>query len=298
MDVKRLIYFCTIVEQGQISRAARALHISQPPLSQRLKELEDELGVQLILREGHGWQVTESGRVLYERARLVLDHLAEIPAEVKNAADGFSGRVALGVSTTCLSHYLAIVPMLAQRFPKLQCRLFVSDSSSLERHIQSRDLDFAVLLLPTREDSYAMSLLPPDHFSVVFQTGLAPAPLPASIQLEQLADLPLLLSRRWGGGGSFEHLTKGFQKRGIAPKILLDSPDARVLLDCLARGLGGAALVPSAEVPQGIRDRFQVRPLDMPGMKIQPALIHLKDRYLTSAARTVMAAILENSAPH
>jgi len=41
MDIKRLVYFCTIVEQGQISRAARALNITQPPLSQRLKELED-----------------------------------------------------------------------------------------------------------------------------------------------------------------------------------------------------------------------------------------------------------------
>ena len=103
MDVRRLIYYCTIVEQGQISRAARALNISQPPLSQRLKELEDELGVQLILRENLAWQVTESGRVLYERARQVLDNLTEIPAEVKGAADGFSGRVAIGVSTTCMS---------------------------------------------------------------------------------------------------------------------------------------------------------------------------------------------------
>ena len=293
MDVRRLIYYCTIVEQGQISRAARALNITQPPLSQRLKELEDELGVQLILREGHTWQVTESGRVLYERARQVLDNLTEIPAEVKGAADGFSGRVTIGVSTTCLSKFLAIVPILSARMPKLQCRLYVSDSTALERHIKTRDLDFAILLLPTREDIFTLLLLPADRFSVVYQTGLEPDPLPDAIRIEDLREVPLLLTRRWEGGGTYEHLIKGFQKRGITPRIILDSPDVRIIINCLEAGMVGAALVPTAEIPPRVRDSFTIRPLDFPGMAVQPALIHLKDRYLTSAARAVIDAILQ-----
>jgi len=293
MDIKRLIYFCTIVEQGQISRAARALNITQPPLSQRLKELEDELGVQLILREGHTWQVTESGRVLYERARRVLDSLTEIPAEVKNSADGFSGRVHIGISTTCLSKFLAVVPSLAQRFPKLQTRLYVSDSNSLERHIKSRDLDFAVLFLPTREDVFTLNLLPADHFAVVYPPGFAPDPVPLAIRLEDLREVPLVLTRRWEGGGTYEYLMRSFQKRGITPRILVDSPDIRVMLNCLEAGLPGVAVVPSSEIPERMRQAFTIRPLDLPGMAVQPALIHLKDRYLTSAAREVIATILK-----
>jgi DNA-binding transcriptional LysR family regulator len=293
MDLRRLIYFCTIVEHGQISRAARALNISQPPLSQRLKELEDELGVQLIQREGHVWQVTESGRVLYERARMVLDSLTEIPAEVKNVADGFSGRVHIGVSTTCLSKFLAVVPDLVARFPKLQCRLYVSDSGALERHIKSRDLDFAVLFLPTREDVFTLDLLPPDRFAVVFPPGLEPDPVPPAIRLEDLREVPLVLTRRWEGGGTYEYLMRAFQKRGIAPRVVLDSPDIRAMLNCLEAGLRGAALVPSSEIPPRMRAGFTIRPLDLPGLSVQPALIHLKDRYLTSAARAVIASILQ-----
>jgi len=295
MDIKRLVYFCAIVEHGQISRAARALNMSQPPLSQRLKELEDELGVQLIQREGHAWQVTESGRVLYERARMVLDNLTEIPAEVKNAADGFSGRVHIGISTTCLSKYLSIVPTLAERYPKLQSRLYVSDSNSLERHIKSRDLDFAVLFLPTREDVFTLNLLPADDFSVVYPPGLAPGPVPPAISLGDLREVPLLLTRRWEGGGTYEFLMRAFQKQAIAPRILLDSPDIRVLLAALEAGLRGAALVPSTEIPERVRERFTVRPLDLPGLAVQPALIHLKDRYLTSAARAVIETILQGA---
>lgn len=76
MDLKRLEYFCAIVEKGQISKAAEALHISQPPLSMRLKELEEELDVQLIYREGKAWQVTPEGEALYQRAQFILSYVA------------------------------------------------------------------------------------------------------------------------------------------------------------------------------------------------------------------------------
>ena len=57
MDIKRLEYFCAIIEKGQIGKAAQSLHISQPPLSMRLRELEEELGVTLIHRRGKAWQI-------------------------------------------------------------------------------------------------------------------------------------------------------------------------------------------------------------------------------------------------
>jgi DNA-binding transcriptional LysR family regulator len=187
------------------------------------------------------------------------------------------------------------VPILAERFPKLQCRLFVSDSNALERHIKTRDLDFAVLFLPTREDIFTLKLLPADRFSVVFQDGLAPGPMAHATSLEDLRETPLILLRRWEGGGTYEFLMRAFQKRGITPRILMDSPDTRVLVNCLEAGMRGAALLPSAEIPQRVRERFAIRPLELPGLAVQPALIHLKDRYLTSAARAVIETILQGA---
>ena len=82
MDLKRLEYFCAIVEKGQISKAAEALHISQPPLSMRLKELEEELDVQLIYREGKAWQVTPEGEALYQRAQFILSYVAGLEKDI------------------------------------------------------------------------------------------------------------------------------------------------------------------------------------------------------------------------
>src|SRR5208283_5671997 len=105
MDTRRLKFYCTIVEQGQISRAAKILNISQPPLSRCLNELEEELGVELINRKGQSWQVTEAGRVLYERARQGLNLFTEIPTEVRHAAEGHTGRILVGLSISFISYF-------------------------------------------------------------------------------------------------------------------------------------------------------------------------------------------------
>ncbi|MDD6693206.1 MAG: LysR family transcriptional regulator, partial [Olsenella sp.] len=69
MNLKQLEYFVAIAEEHQITAAARRLHISQPPLSYELSQLERELGVLLVTREARGVSLTDAGRVLYKRAR-------------------------------------------------------------------------------------------------------------------------------------------------------------------------------------------------------------------------------------
>jgi DNA-binding transcriptional LysR family regulator len=294
MDLKRLQYFCTIVEQGQISRAARVLHISQPPLSQRLKELEDELGVALILRDDHPWQVTEAGKVLYERARRVLAELAELPAEVKNAADGFSGRIVLGASTTCLGRVSAAIPALHATYPNVQFRVVVNDSAALELLMKQREIDFAVLLLPLEDDAaFEIRPLPRDAFSVVSPTDLGLPP--EGVRIADLAEVPLLALRRSTGGGTWDHLMKAFQRENVEARVVLDSPDVYLLVACLDAGMPAAAVVPSTQVSAGIRERFRVAPLLVEAMTLQPALVHLKDRYLSSAACATIEAICASS---
>ena len=102
MDLKRLEYFCAIVEKGQISKAAEALHISQPPLSMRLKELEEELDVQLIYREGKAWQVTPEGEALYQRAQFILSYVAGLEKDIRESRNKVSGLVRIGVCPPCL----------------------------------------------------------------------------------------------------------------------------------------------------------------------------------------------------
>ena len=77
MDIKQMIYFKTIVEAGTISKAAQVLHMAQPPLSMQLKQLEDELGVQLLKRGHRKIELTKAGRLFYKRSLQIIS-LSEI----------------------------------------------------------------------------------------------------------------------------------------------------------------------------------------------------------------------------
>jgi DNA-binding transcriptional LysR family regulator len=292
LDSKRLTYFCTIVEQGQISRAAKILNISQPPLSLRLKELEDELGVELIVRKGHIWQVTEAGKVLYDRARQALNQLTEIPTEVRNAAVGVTGRIFIGLSISFLRYFTEVVPKLSSRFPLLQFRVLVADSTTLEEHVETRNLDFALVLLPTKKEIFDVQPLPVDHFCVVYPTGLIPSPADGTFGVKVLQDIPLMLQRLWHGGRTYDQLRREFQRHGITPRILLDSPNVSVILGILDAGVRAAAILPLNLIPKNFFERFEVRNLEGILDGIQPAIIHLPDRYLTPAAQEVMREIL------
>lgn len=288
MDAKRLMYFCTVVEQGQISRAARVLNISQPPLSQRIKELEDELGVTLIIRDGRNWQITEAGRVLYERSHQLLAMLEEIPIEVKNAEDGFSSRLIVGATTMCLSRLLQIAPVMHNEFPNLRFKLVIGDSNFLEKLLKKRQIDFAIMLPALDPEAFDVIPLSVSSFSVVFSDRLKVEEGKKTIVLNDLRAYPLLVCRRIEGAGVFENLVRMFKSVGMTPNIVVESPDCRTIVDLIDNGMRAAALIPSSEVPDYIRKKYRVLPLDVPEYKVEPQLVRLKDHCLTTAAQTMI----------
>ena len=107
MDIRQLLYFTTIAEEGSISAAAKKLHLSQPPLSYQMKLLEEELHLPLIERSARGIALTEAGRVLYKRAQGILE-LSELTRKEmlhRHFAhrDGvLLGRLSAGLAHPCL----------------------------------------------------------------------------------------------------------------------------------------------------------------------------------------------------
>jgi DNA-binding transcriptional LysR family regulator len=91
VSLDQLSYFVAVAEEGNIGRAARRLHISQPPLTRQIRQLEHELGVELFLRTPRGVQLLPAGQVLLPRARRVLEEVVAVKEsvrEVRGHADG------------------------------------------------------------------------------------------------------------------------------------------------------------------------------------------------------------------
>lgn len=287
MDLKRLEYFCTIVEQGQISKAARALHISQPPLSLRLKELEEELDVQLIYREGKAWQVTPEGEQLYQKAQYILSYINGIQEDLRKKHQSISGLVRIGVCPACLTMISILIPSLAHEFPKLRFRIWVMDTQSLERHLQERNLDFALVQLPLYNDNYFITSLETQSFLAVYGQGLFP-PEWDSIAVQDLVNIPIMLGRRRDRGDCYDFLIRAFQEQGKHAQIVLDSQDTRFLHMLLKQGMPAVALLPENEVRADILDEFPIRRLSIPGLELTPVVIALERTYLSPSAKEVI----------
>lgn len=239
-------YFCAIAEQGQISRAARALHMAQPPLSQRLRELEQELGTDLFLRQGRSLQLTDAGRLFYRRARDILRSVEASKEEIIRVASQSGPALRIGLSPTCRSLWLSRFDSLRALFPERQIGLIVGDSSYLEQLLQTGQLDVAFMQPPLQPENFVVHPLVASRMVAIAPAGLWPSVL-RSLSLSALSRQPLLLLRRSVGIGSYERLLHSFNEAGLPHQVAFYSSDVMLLLDLLRQGFRGVAVVPESE---------------------------------------------------
>lgn len=277
VDLKRMHYFCTIAEQGQISRAARVLHMAQPPLSQRLKELEEELGTPLFHRKGRGLELSEAGALFYRRARDILRAVESSREEVIRLASQAVPAFRLGLSPTCRAPWLERFDGLQALLPARQIGVVAGDSSYLEQLLGSGQLEAAFMLPPLQPEHFLVQPLLASPTVAVAPAGLLPEGR-TSLGLADLAGHPLMLLRRSVGVGTYERLQHHFQEQGLTPRIALYSSDVGLLRDLLAQGFPGLAVVPGSEAA-ALGPGFRVFTLEVDLPDYQLSLVYPRQGY-------------------
>jgi len=146
MELRQLSYFTTIVNEGNISQAAKKLNISQPPLSHQMKLLEAELGVTLFERGSRRIRLTPAGKTFYDRALAILDLSQAARTELTAQKQEIQGVVRLGIISSAVEfvtrHYLA---PFRQSYPKALFELHESNSYHLLDLLHSNQIDLAVI---------------------------------------------------------------------------------------------------------------------------------------------------------
>ena len=147
MDLKQLIYFKTIVEQGTILAAAKTLHMAQPPLSIKLKELEEELGVTLLYRHPRKVELTKEGRHFYKRTLQILELCNETKKEVKDLSQ--YQKIHIGVTSSNGGIFLqAEFDDFIQNHPNLIYEIHEGNTYELIDLIKSHQIDLAFIRTP------------------------------------------------------------------------------------------------------------------------------------------------------
>jgi LysR family hydrogen peroxide-inducible transcriptional activator len=193
MNLRSLQYFIKLADLRHFSKAAEACFVSQPTLSTQIRKLEDELGVQLVERSPRKIMLTPVGEEVAERARLVLNDVAQIRAVARRAGDPADGNLRLGLFPTLAPYFLPhVIPTVRRQFPNLRLQLAEEKTEDIINMLQQGELDAALLALPINDDGLDMEILFEEPFVLALP---AEHPLGAKtlITLKDLNGTELLL---------------------------------------------------------------------------------------------------------
>jgi len=243
MELRHLRYFITVAEELHFSRAAERLKIAQPPLSQQIRALEEELGVQLFKRTKRRVQLTEAGLVFLEETRTQVEQAVRA---AQRASRGEIGRLGVGVNSSATHSFLPeILRVFRERFPCVELVLHELASYQQVQGIRDNRIDIGFLWLPNINDSALsfMSIWREPVIVALPETHLL-ANLP-EIPLTALVGEPFVLPPRQLGPGFYSQIISLCQQAGFSPKVVQEAMLMQTIVSLVAGGVG-VALVPAS----------------------------------------------------
>jgi DNA-binding transcriptional LysR family regulator len=264
IELRHLRYFVALAEELHFTRAARRLGISQPPLSQQIRQMEEELATPLFERGKRRVALTEAGRMLLAEARATLDQAARAEMVARRAGRGELGelRVGLFASAPLLPEFAATVLAFRQKRPDVRLALQEGPTMWQVEALQKRELDAGFLRCPSRDDippGFAAVELTRERLVVVMRRDHRLARRGA-VPVEALEGEAMIFFARSVGTTLHGQLHALCRRAGFTPRIAQEARENSTIMGLVAAGLG-LAVVPdslsSIRVPGVVR-----RPLD------------------------------------
>lgn len=171
MEIRILRYFVTIAREGNISRAAEALHITQPTLSRQLAQLEEELGVQLFYRDKHRLLLTSEGQLLHRRAKEILALVDKAETELGQGDEFVTGHIDITCGEIGAVWLLAeLIKAFKEKYPQITYSIYTCNADTSKERLDSGMADLALLLEPVDMERYDFVRLPiKEHWGVLMR---------------------------------------------------------------------------------------------------------------------------------
>lgn len=197
MEFRVLRYFLAVAREGSITGAANQLNVTQPTLSRQMKDLEQELGKQLLIRGSHNVSLTAEGVMLRKRAEEIMDMVKKTKADFGSVSKNISGNVYIGSGETDGMRLVAeTIKEVRDIYPEIHCHLYSGNAEDVTERLDKGLLDFGLLIQPTDLSKYEYINLPTkDVWGVVMRKDSTLAQN-ETITKQDLIGLPLICSRQ------------------------------------------------------------------------------------------------------
>ena len=288
MTLQQLKYFLTAADKGSFSAAADSLHMAQPSLSEQIRRLEGELGVQLFTRAGRRLELTEAGRLLHPQAERTLAAADEAVTSVREVRTLTGGTATFGTFGNAPYYLLSdLVQDFRSRHPDVRVRLVGLNSSEVADEVREGRLEGGLIVLPI--DDRNLDVRPAIRDEIVFMSA-DEAVTREPMTIERFATRPLILYDAGFGWSdpTRRQLLERAQRAGVKlePEIELEYVEAA--LDLAARGLGDTVGGKTVMLGRGFSRRLSSVSFDPP-LYDTFAFITRRDAHVSPATRAFIA---------
>lgn len=244
MDIRTLSYFVVVAEELNITRAAEKLHMCQPPLSSQMKALEGELNTTLFQRGKRHLTLTESGELLYRRAKEIINLTDKAQAEIISMSKGMTGIISIGVVEGMAPDIAAEwIANFLKDYEQIQFKIYDGNSDELVEMLRSGIISLALLTSPC--DELLLNSFPVSSEKIVaYMSKSHPlAKKEGKIKIKDLKDEKLITPRR---EAFVDTIYKWFRKDKMEPNIICKA-DSYLDAVALAKNGAGVCIYPHTE---------------------------------------------------
>ena len=261
MELRHLRYFVIVAEEQNVTRAAARLHVSQPPLSRQIRDLEEELGVALFERSAKSVKLTDAGRVFLEEARAVLHRANEAVQTVKAVSTGTKGELHVGYAPSLT---VEILPKMLRAFqeeaPGIRVHLHDLSTEQMLENLYRNLLQIALIVRPSTASLHGMQFIELQRYSICLAAHPAhPCARGRKASLADLSQERLIAYSQKDYPEYHEMLTDMFKGIAKIPRIAEEHDSSTSLIAAVEAGRG-VAIVPQSMACL-VGERLKLRPI-------------------------------------
>ncbi|MCM3087540.1 LysR family transcriptional regulator [Bhargavaea ginsengi] len=238
MELRHLRYFIAVAEHLHFGRAAKELNISQPPLSQQIAQLEEEIGAQLFYRTNRSVRLTPAGEHLFREAKVIMGNLERATTQARKIHNGEAGKLAVGYTGMLSSGIIRILRSFKDRHPDVELILHRMSSAMQNEALKERRIDIGFLCPPIDGDALGFFHLYDYPFVVALPSSHPLTGDPSPIRLSELSGEPFILPPRGEEAGYFDQIIALCNRAGISPDIRQEAEGVTTILSLVAAGIG------------------------------------------------------------
>ncbi|WP_404356435.1 LysR family transcriptional regulator [Cytobacillus firmus] len=243
VEFRQLKYFIAVAEELHFTKAAERLKMAQPPLSQQIKSLEEELGVPLFLRSRRHVELTEAGQAFLKNAYAILKNLDDAREEAIRIHNGEYGQLIVGFTGSVTFDLLPnIIRLFRERNPFVNIVLKQLTTSEQVKALHQKKIHVGLLVSPVDSSLLSIEKIREETFVAVVSADHPLADSEAKLNAESLAKYPFITTPRSTGPAFYDAAISFFHNAGYSPNISQEAHELHTIVSLVSFGMGVALL--------------------------------------------------------